>query len=417
MVVRGRSLVDNASQRLFLEGIDHGCLQAGHWNYKPQHPLQICSIDTLYRRKLIPTADLVVIDEAHYAVSNSFKWLVAQYPNAFILGVTATPHVKTGLRHIADHIVYPITISELITQGYLVGPRYFVPSRVDLSEVRTDKRTGDYNLADLSKAYEDQVKIFGDVVGAYKKHLNGAPSLLFAINKEHSRHLCELFLKEGFNAVHVEDSTPMSERQEVMRKLETGEINVVCNVGIFCVGVDIPCVRGIISVRPTQSYNLYVQQMGRGTRPYPGKEHFIILDHANNIEKHGFIEYEKDCDLDGKEVKRLGLPQPIICEQCFGASLEKICPHCGHCNQRVAAERESNMTIDITKVLLEVKADDQFQNDLDQLIERANRRQYKPGFVFHKIKEKYGDVQAKKHWKLIKDRVARQADERSNIGN
>lgn len=423
MVVRGVSLIENASQRLFQYGIDHGVMQAGHWNKKPSHPLQICSVDTLFRRKIVPPADLVVIDETHMAGSESYKWLLSHYQDKYILGVTATPHVKTGLRHVADHVVYPITMKELMDQGYLVRPKYFAPSKIDLSRVRQDNKTGDYNMADLAKAYDENISIYGDVVKAYKAHLDGAPSIAFAINKEHSRHLCQMFQSAGFSAVHIEDSTPMKERDQVMRQLESGEVNVVCNVGIWTVGVDIPCVRGIIMVRPTQSYNLYVQILGRGTRPFPGKDHFTILDHANNVVKHGFIEFERECDLDGRPPEPQGDMVPIICEQCYGAyqperGQPKVCPHCGHAVKVVRGEAKEKV-VDINFEMREIKAAKDAQTNMfvQKLIDKAIQREYKIGWIYYQLEKKYGKEEGKKIWFNAQKEAARQISARPPASN
>ena len=420
MVVRGKQLVDNASQRLFREGIDHGCLQGNHWNNKPNHPIQVCSVDTLYRRKIVPPADLVVIDEAHYAVSPSFRWLMDQYKDTYTLGVTATPHVKAGLRYIADHVVYPITLLDLIEQGYLVKPKYFAPSKIDLSKVRNDSRTGDYNLKDLAEAYDEQIAIFGDVISSYKQHLDGAPSIVFAISKDHSRHMCELFKQAGYSAVHIEDSTPMKRRAEVIKGLEDGSINVVCNVGIFCVGVDIPCLRGVISVRPTQSYNLWIQQCGRGTRPFQDKNYFTVLDHANNIYKHGFIEFEKLCDLDGKEIKSRGEREPIICEECFGAFMpevgeKKICPHCGHDHTK-SIEIERKTTEDKSYVMREIQATKK-ELKIDKLIATVKSRGYKIGWIYYQLEKFYGKPEAQQIWSKIKNDTARQVGQSDHLSN
>ena len=156
MVVSGSALVDQASKRLDREGVPHGVMQANHWRNRPDELIQICSIHTLYRRKIVPDAALIVIDEAHLAASPSFKWLIEHYPDAYFLPVTATPYVKNGMRHIADEIVHPITMKELIESGYLVPPKYFAPSRVDLSGVKIDKKDERLRAGATSRSCEQR---------------------------------------------------------------------------------------------------------------------------------------------------------------------------------------------------------------------------------------------------------------------
>lgn len=427
-VVRGRMLVDQASQRLFREGIDHGCLMAGHWNVNPTAPIQVASVDTLFRRKLAPPADLIVIDEAHLAASDSFKWLFAQYPNAFYLAVTATPWVKSGLRHVAEEIVHPISFSDLIEQGYLARPRYFAPTRLDLDGVRTDSKTGDYVAADVA-AVMDGAAIYGDVVANYREKLQGMPAVLFAVDVKHSIMIRDRFREAGIRAEHVEADTPASERKRVMDDVESGICQVVCNVGILTTGVDMPALRGVILCRATKSRNLYVQMIGRGTRIAERKDSFIVLDHANNVAAHGFVENEPDVDLDGVKPRDPSDEQPCQCEQCYGcfyaaeawteanpelAALGKqgrsyVCPYCGHDNrtQREAYERKKDE--DVRATLREIVAPPKAkltreETAIEKLITTALERGYKGRWVYHRLIEKYGADDGERHWTSIRKR-------------
>jgi superfamily II DNA or RNA helicase len=431
MVVRGASLVDQASLRLAREDVPHGVMQANHWRKMPDEPIQICSIDTLYRRKIAPPADLVVIDEAHLAGSQSYMWLVEQYPDAYFLPVTATPHLKKGLRHIADVVVNPITIAELIEQGYLVPARYYIPTSPDISSVSIDKKTSDYNQSELSTVMRNSA-LYGDMIDSYLRRGENRPALCFAVNVEHSLELVDSFNYSGIPAVHVEAGTSQADREDAIRRLETGEIKIISNVGVLTTGVDIPCVSCIILARPTKSYNLHIQTLGRGTRLYPGKKDFIVLDHANNVMTHGLIETDRECNLDGAP------PKPrenviVTCKVCFHAwnpieqyrllhpginliGYDYICR--GVIDETVcltdnAPERKANAPVerktdtDLNHELVEVDSKELFEKvRLQQFIEKqiliAKRRGYKPGWIFHQLKEKYSEDVAKKHWKHIK---------------
>jgi len=411
IVVFGKDLIENASQRLFREGIEHGVLQGNHWNYKPREPIQVCSITTLYRRKLVPEADLVVIDEAHQSYNESYKWLLEQYQGKFILPVTATPHLKKGMRHVADTVVYPTTFRDLVANGYLVRPKYFAPTTLDLSDVKVDSKTGDYSLKDLDKKL-DGFRLYGDVIAHYKELCNGAPSICFAINIRHSLMLCDLFNRAGIPCEHIDANTSLGDRQTVYKKLETGEIKVIVNVGVATTGVDIPCLRAVISCRPTKSYNLYIQMLGRGTRPFSGKDVFYVLDHANNILEHGMIEDEQECNLDG--AKKDSVKRGKICEKCFFVWMPEKpgepCPECGHIN--VSPEKgEGKPKLDNEDAkLVEIKSSEdlmhlKIKKQIDRWIDMANKRSYKPGFVFYKTVEKYDEKTAKKYWTYIKAKV------------
>lgn len=419
MVVRGKDLVEQASQRLIREGVPHGVMQGNHRLYRPRLPLQVCSIDTLYARRdkgPPPTADLVVIDEAHYAASKSFRWLMAFYESAYVLGVTATPHVKTGLRHIADHVVYPITLGTLIEQGYLAPPRYYAPTEPKLGGVSIDPKTGDYRPAELGMVMSEAA-LYGDMVRSYRALADGRPAVCFAVTRDHSKALASMFTGAGIPAEHVEADTPPKQRAAVLERLRVGTTKIVCNVGILCVGVDIPHLGCVILARPTKSYNLFIQQIGRGTRTHAGKADFVVIDHANNLIEHGLIEYELECDLDGtaQGAKRR---RPVVCKGCYVAwqpelGEELFCPSCGYDNRRIGlgcseGSGERKTDVDPVSVMLEVADKEAFMREraLRGFIERmrrtAVRRGYKPGWIYHKIKSKYGEDIANKAWKAVK---------------
>jgi len=317
VVVKGRDLVENASNRLTRENVNHGVLMSGHWKNLPHENIQVCSVDTLFSRKLIPDADILIIDEAQDATSNKYKWLIEQYKDKYILGVSATPHVKTGLKHIADVVVRPITINELIEQGYLVRPRYYAPSKINLSGISIDKKTGDYKIDELEKVMDD-VKIYGDLVENYRRYAFGRKAIVFCVSIAHSKSVCEYLNSNGIRAAHVDASSSRSDRDMVIKQIENDEIDVVCNVNLFSVGVDIPIISCIIHARPTKSYNFWIQSNGRATRPFANKNDFIVLDHVGNISEHGLIEDERECLLEGWK-QDIQVESVTNCERCFSA--------------------------------------------------------------------------------------------------
>jgi len=415
MVVSGASLVDQASVRLDMQGVPHGVHQANHWRRMPDEPIQICSIHTLYKRKIVPDADLVVIDEAHLAASPSFLWLFDHYKDAFFLPVTATPYLKRGLRHIAEAIVHPISMGELIEQGYLVSARYYIPSKLDLSRVEIDSTTKDYRQSQLAETMKDAA-LYGDMVDSYRRYAENRPSILFAVNVEHSLEIVDIFNAAGIAAAHIEASTPAAKRTETIQALINGSIKVLSNVGILTTGVDIPAVSCIIMARPTKSYNLYIQALGRGTRPHPGKSDFIVLDHANNIIEHGLIENERKVNLDGVITKP---PEEaiVICAECFCAfspfavkPRSYSCPKCGHDNRQKKIEeepRERNVVTDTHAEMVEVKTQEDIQTArieryIQEQVNRARARGYKPGWVFFRVKDQFGEKVAKKYGGKIK---------------
>jgi DNA repair protein RadD len=410
MIVRGKELVNQASRRLIENSVEHGVIMASHWLRRVDAKIQICSIDTLAswhkKGKPLPVADLVVIDEAHLAVSKSFRDVLALYPEAFYLPVTATPHIKKGLRHIADAVVRPITFSELVANGNLVPPRYYCPTKIDLKRCRV--KDDEYVTADVEEELE-RAAILGDVVRCYREHLDGKPAIVFAVSVNHSKKICENFSEAGIRAEHVDANTKDKRRLEIINGMTAGEIKIIVNVGVFCTGLDIPCLAGVIMVRPTKSYNLYVQQIGRGTRPYHGKKDFLVLDHVGNIMEHGLVENEMECLLDGWEGEPKTKNNLVTCMACYAvfAPIEKsyVCPVCGHDNKELSEgiiKREDEEDDDLVELTDEQKLDLFYKQEVKSLKRIRVSKKYKAGWVFFAFRAKYGSDLAAKY---VKKRV------------
>lgn len=405
VVVRGRMLVQQASARLDREKVPHGVMQASHWRNLPHEKVQVCSIDTLARRKCVPKADIIIIDEAQDTGSESYHWLMSQYPDAYVVGVSATPHVKKGLRHIADEVVYPITVKELTDQGFLVPARYFIPSTPDFSAVSV--RNGEYDARELA-AELDKAAIYGDVIESYRTLGENRPALAFAINIKHSLHIVDAFNQAGIPAAHLEADTPQSERERILKQLEVGELKVVSNVGVLTVGVDLPFVSCLILARPTLSYNLSMQIIGRGTRPAPGKNDFIVLDHAGNVLEHGPHDEERVCNLDGFGKEGAKKKEMRRCDKCFFAwpplHPKEPCPACNYLPPSAPPSEREEPKVNTEATLVEYKKSDdvrQKEKDIRYFVNICRRQGKKQGWVFYKLKDKYGEHYATRVWPYV----------------
>lgn len=391
-LVRGRKLVDQASKRLFREHVPHGVIMSGHWNSRPSLSNQVASIDTLISRGIRPKADLIIIDEAHLATSDGYIEVLSAYPNAFIVAVTATPYTPKGLSHIADSMVKPISMLELIELGFLVPFRYFAPSEPDLSEVKISSSTKDYVTNDLEKVMISG-QLTGKIIDHYIKIANGLPAICFGVNIKHSKMLAEKFNEAGIPAEHCDAEYDDEYREKVIARLESGEIKVICNVGIFCTGVDIPCIGAIIMARPTKSKNLYIQQAGRGTRPSEGKSNCILLDHAGNIKQHGLPTDEPNVDLEGR-VTESHDKRAKFCRECFAIFEENPCPECGWAP---APGERSNTIVEGDGELKELKDIelDPILRSYKELIKEARKTGKKKAWAYHRLVSRFGFEEAK----------------------
>lgn len=397
MIVRGKSLVQQTARRLAAEGVPCNIYQGAN-TANVGAGITLASIDTLYARQVMPDCDLVVIDEVHLSFGIKYDWALEQTATKKILGVTATPYRDKGFRHVADVIVYPVTIKELQAQGYLVSGKYFAVQNPDLSSVKIT--AGDFNEIQLAHAMKAQLS--GDCIKEWMLRAKDRPTITFAVNVAHSKAIQDLYNQHGITAAHVDAKTSDTERCEIFERLRAGDIKVVCNVGVCTTGVDIPEVACLQVMRPTLSKALWHQMLGRATRVCSGKKDFIVLDHSSNTMRHGMIEHETLGNLDAKP-KRKGRDSSQAanlklktCIKCLAVFEEWPCPGCGAENIE-----PQKIEIDESKVLQELteeKLDDLFVKDT---IEIAMTNGLRPGWCFHRLKDHFGWEKADKIYKKI----------------
>jgi superfamily II DNA or RNA helicase len=288
-----RELVTQASRKLYEAGIDAGIVLPG-FPPRPEQPIQVSSVQSLTARAIrtsameMPDADLVVIDECHHVTASTYQVILAAYPDAVILGLSATPARADGrgLGSTFDTIVECPSVAELTAADHLVPARVFAPPAPDLTGVKV--RRGDYVEAQLAERM-DKPKLVGDIVTHWLRHAEGRRTVLFATSVAHSTHLRDEFARAGVVAEHLDGKTPIGERDGILARLASGAVDVVTNCAVLTEGWDCPAVGCVVLARPTKSLGLYRQMCGRILRPYPGKVDAIILDHAGSTYAHGFI--------------------------------------------------------------------------------------------------------------------------------
>lgn len=228
-----RVLVRQTSKKLQRHDIGHGVIMAGETGTS-MTGVQVASVPTLYVRAVrnekmpLPDARLVLVDEAHLARGGMMEELMRAYPGAIIIGFTASP-CRTdgkGLGEVFDEIVLGPSVQKLIDDGYIVPPRYFVPSSPDLSKVRVSK--GEYNGADLGRTM-DQATLVGDVLANWLRLGKGRPTVIFTVNVAHSLHIETVFQQAGVRIAHMDANTPTDVRERIMADLRGGELEVVTN--------------------------------------------------------------------------------------------------------------------------------------------------------------------------------------------
>ncbi len=358
-------LVSQTSLALARAGIQHGLMSPaeairsiiqlhlqtqGKSFFNPTSSILVASVDTLIRRdpNWLSRVKLVVVDEAAHVLRDN-KWgrAVDMFPSARGLLVTATPLRADGRGlgrqgdGIADVLIEGPSMRQLITRGYLSEYRVFAPpNNLDLSPV-TITASGDYSPKPLSAAVT-KAHITGNIVEHYKRHGGGQVGrpplgITFAVSVEAAQELATAYTAAGVPAVCLHADTGISERAAIMRQFREGNIQQLVNVDILAEGVDVPAVSCVSLARPTASYGLHMQQIGRGLRPAEGKKHAIILDHVGNVTRHGMPDEPRVWSLESRDRKSRGNTGTIPLRTClniecvavFPRNLDR-CPYCRH---------------------------------------------------------------------------------------
>lgn len=299
-----RELIMQAWQRLWdAHGIHAGIIMSGQ-PHSYQLPVQIASIQTLNRRNFPPDIDLVIIDECRASVSPSYAPIFAFYSDSHFLGVDATP-VRTsgmGFDHLYNEMVVGPSIKTMEAAGALVPAKYYINPINQSSLDKLSMTAGDYNEKELAKLMSED-RVTADLVASKLKWAKGLKTIVFAVNIEHSKAVIAQYVKAGISAAHVDGEMSIEDRARIFANFKSGRIEVLCNVGIATYGFDEPTLQVVQLARPTKSLALYLQMIGRGTRPCKeiGKEHYILLDHANCIMEHGTPNAERKWSLKGKD--------------------------------------------------------------------------------------------------------------------
>lgn len=403
-----REIITQTHEKLAANGVHAGIIQAG-CDPRPLERVQVASINTLHHRAIrrdvmeLPQADLLVIDEAHHAPARTYRKIIEAYPDAILLGLTATPcrGDDRGLGNIFETMIECPQIAELIEQGYLVKSDVYAPVDPNLTGVGT--RNGDFIEGQLADRI-DRPKLVGDIVTHWHRFGERRKTVAFAVNVAHSIHLRDEFRRGGVRAEHIDGTTAMVERDATLTRLASGQIDLVTNCIVLTEGWDMPEVACCILARPTKKMGLFRQMVGRVLRPAPGKSNAIVLDHSGAVFRHGLPEDRIVWTLDpdhyavspdhaarsGKFSSRL-----IECTQCSALRIgNQPCMHCGFMPQRPAeyvpiSDGELGL---VKNGRSQVIPFDQYERDrwLGMLTTIGRERGYKPGWAAAKFKEKFG---------------------------
>ena len=228
--------------------------------------------------------DVIVIDEAHHCVSDSYQRVLQHFNDSYVLGVTATPD-RADLKNLGsyfDSLAFEYTMPQAIKSGYLVPIKALtVPLKIDISMVGIS--AGDFKVGEIGTALDPYLYQIADEM---VKYCMDRKTIVFLPLIATSQKFMGILNERGFVAAEVNGSS--EDRAEILQDFEDGKYNVLCNSMLLTEGYDCPAVDCIIVLRPTKSRPLYAQMVGRGTRlsPKTGKDHLLLIDFLWMTERH-----------------------------------------------------------------------------------------------------------------------------------
>lgn len=263
-----------------LEKAESSCI--GSW-----FRIVVGSVQTMMREKRLGQFsddyfDTIIIDEAHHCISDSYQRVLKHFPEAEVLGVTATPD-RGDMRDMGEYfesIAYEYTLQKAIKEGYLSPIRALtLPLKMDLTGVGIS--AGDFKAGDLGTALDPYLD---QIAEEMKNYCADRKTVVFLPLVKTSQKFRDVLCEHGFRAAEVNGES--SDRTEILQAFDRGDYNVLCNSMLLTEGWDCPSVDCVVVLRPTKVRSLYSQMVGRGTRLFPGKDHLLLLDFLWHTERH-----------------------------------------------------------------------------------------------------------------------------------
>lgn len=288
----------------------------------------------------MPALDLLVIDEAHHAVADSYRRIIDHVrganPACRIFGVTATPNRgdRKGLREIFDNVGDQVRLSELIASGHLVPPRTYVIDVGVQDQLRAVRKSAaDYDMTEVAQIM-NRAPVTDEVVRHWQEKASERPTVVFCSTVAHAENVAAAFNDAGVSAAVIHGDLDAGMRRRILAAYASGEIRVIVNVAVLTEGWDHPPTSCVVLLRPSSYKSTMIQMVGRGLRTVDPEEHpgvvktdCIVLDFGTSSLIHGTLE--QDVDLDGKTES--GDAPTKTCPACEAeiplAAME--CPLCG----------------------------------------------------------------------------------------
>ncbi len=307
------TLITDTAERLREAGIACGFVQAGR-AVDPDAPVQVGSMQTLHVRGVRPPAGLVVIDECHRTMADSVRGIVESYPEAWILGLTATPQRADGK---ALGNVYQALFCGP-SNRWLTDAGYLAPCEVIAAPEFLDKG------------------VCEDPIAAYEREAPGSRAIVFVSTIDDARKLASRFEARGHRAAVLLGETSRADRARLIDSMRgsAGEghgLQILIGVGVFLEGFDLPCIETVILARGLTVTGAFLQAIGRGRRISEGKTRCLVIDLCGSVWLHGLPDDDRAWSITGRAVRRVDLKTPLKrCKACLAIfKVAVACPRCG----------------------------------------------------------------------------------------
>ncbi len=224
----------------------------------------------------------IIVDEAHHVLADSYLRVLSHFPDADVLGVTATPERQNiaNLGEFFDSLAYEYSLPQAIRDGYLCKIKALtVPLNINIQGVKMS--SGDYAAGQLGEALDPYLE---QIAVEMEKYCKGRKTVVFLPLVATAQKFCDILTRHGFRAAEVNGNS--QDRQEILNDFENGKYDVLCNAMLLTEGWDCPSVDCIVCLRATKIRSLYCQMVGRGTRLSPGKKDLLLLDFLWSTVRH-----------------------------------------------------------------------------------------------------------------------------------
>jgi superfamily II DNA or RNA helicase len=317
----------------------------------------------------VPASSLVIWDEAHHAAGAKWSELRAKLPAAVFVGLTATPERGDGrgLGGIFDDLIVGITVKDAVAQGHLV------PAEV----LRPDRALGAGELAQHP-------------VDAYLEHARGTQAIVFASTVALAEEYADLYKSRGVAAACVHGDLPSPLRAAALADYSARRVQVLTSVAVLTEGFDAPLTETVILARGFGTPGGYLQAVGRGLRPSPGKTRCLVLDLRGCSHDHGEPDDARIYSLDGKAIRRAEDEQLRFCPVCGMPTTTTACEQCGYEGElRLRKPRVLGLPM---QRFARVRQDDTEARAarLRKWLGEARAKGHKPGAAMHRFKAVYG---------------------------